>query len=202
MSSASQGAECDASSTATGFVDLRRRLWAGALRTSQHLRSSPRRTFLITLHDGCEMGARIPHPATAQNFYAVASEVATTRGLRAAALPVRRRTARWRGAFLNGVWSAATCGGASPGDVDVVAVLRQRAQLTWWRFPSRLAGASAMPPTWRGRQGGGVSRSATGAPASGQTTGCVCGVAGGRSSTGTGDRVRRALHFVSLEFWR
>ncbi|KAI0772816.1 hypothetical protein BD413DRAFT_603712 [Trametes elegans] len=40
------------------------------------------------MHDGFEMVARIPYPVTVPKFYAVASEVATMRFLRASGLPV------------------------------------------------------------------------------------------------------------------
>ncbi|KAJ7731138.1 protein kinase subdomain-containing protein PKL/CAK/Fmp29 [Mycena maculata] len=46
------------------------------------------RTFLITMHGGFEMVARIPYPVTVPKFYAVASEVATIRFLRSSGLPV------------------------------------------------------------------------------------------------------------------
>jgi hypothetical protein len=46
------------------------------------------RTFLITMHDGFEMVARLPYPITVPKFYATASEVATMRFLRAFGLPV------------------------------------------------------------------------------------------------------------------
>jgi aminoglycoside phosphotransferase (APT) family kinase protein len=46
------------------------------------------RTFLITMHDGFEMVARIPYPITVPKFYAIASEVATMRFLRSSGLPV------------------------------------------------------------------------------------------------------------------
>ena len=46
------------------------------------------RTFLITMHDGFEMVARIPYPVTVPKFYAIASEVATMRFLRSSGLPV------------------------------------------------------------------------------------------------------------------
>lgn len=46
------------------------------------------RTFLITMHDGFEMVARIPYPVTVPEFYAIASEVATMRFLRSSGLPV------------------------------------------------------------------------------------------------------------------
>ena len=38
-------------------------------------------TFLITMHDGFEMEARIPYPVTVPKLYAIASEVATMRFL-------------------------------------------------------------------------------------------------------------------------
>ncbi|KZT08926.1 protein kinase subdomain-containing protein PKL/CAK/Fmp29 [Laetiporus sulphureus 93-53] len=46
------------------------------------------RTFLITMHGGFEMVARIPYPVTVPKFYAIASEVATMRFLRSSGLPV------------------------------------------------------------------------------------------------------------------
>lgn len=46
------------------------------------------RIFLITMHDGFQMIARIPYPVTEPHFYAVASEVATMAFLRAHGLPV------------------------------------------------------------------------------------------------------------------
>ncbi|KAJ2912896.1 hypothetical protein MD484_g7518, partial [Candolleomyces efflorescens] len=46
------------------------------------------RIFLITMHDGFQMIARIPYPVTEPKFYAVASEVATMAFLRAHGLPV------------------------------------------------------------------------------------------------------------------
>ncbi|CDO71632.1 hypothetical protein BN946_scf184911.g102 [Trametes cinnabarina] len=46
------------------------------------------RIFLITMRDGFRMIARIPYPVTVPKYYAVASEVATMRFLRAQGLPV------------------------------------------------------------------------------------------------------------------
>lgn len=46
------------------------------------------RTFLITMHDGFEMVARIPYTVTVPKFYAIASEVATMRFLRSSGLPI------------------------------------------------------------------------------------------------------------------
>ncbi|KAJ3781612.1 kinase-like domain-containing protein [Lentinula aff. detonsa] len=46
------------------------------------------RIFLITMHDNFQMIARVPYPITVPKFYAVASEVATMRFLRAKGLPV------------------------------------------------------------------------------------------------------------------
>lgn len=46
------------------------------------------RIFLITMHDGFEMVARIPYPVTVPKFYAIASEVATMRFLRSTGLTV------------------------------------------------------------------------------------------------------------------
>ncbi|TFK86561.1 protein kinase subdomain-containing protein PKL/CAK/Fmp29 [Polyporus arcularius HHB13444] len=45
------------------------------------------RVFLITMRDGFRMVARIPYPATAPKYFAVASEVATLAFLRSAGLP-------------------------------------------------------------------------------------------------------------------
>ena len=46
------------------------------------------RIFLITMHDGFQMIARIPYPVTEPKFYAVASEVATMAFLRTHDVPV------------------------------------------------------------------------------------------------------------------
>ncbi|KAF8906175.1 protein kinase subdomain-containing protein PKL CAK Fmp29 [Mucidula mucida] len=46
------------------------------------------RTFLITMHDGFRMVARIPYPITTPKYFAVASEVATLALLRSSGLPV------------------------------------------------------------------------------------------------------------------
>ena len=46
------------------------------------------RIFLITMHDGFQMIARIPYPVTVPKFHAVASEVATMSFLRANGGPV------------------------------------------------------------------------------------------------------------------
>ena len=46
------------------------------------------RIFLITMHDGFQMIARVPYPVTQPKFYAVASEVATMAFLRAHGLPI------------------------------------------------------------------------------------------------------------------
>ena len=46
------------------------------------------RIFLITMHDGFQMIARIPYPVTVPKFHAVASEVATMSFLRANGVPV------------------------------------------------------------------------------------------------------------------
>ncbi|KAJ7261746.1 kinase-like domain-containing protein [Mycena haematopus] len=46
------------------------------------------RTFLITMHDGFQMVARIPYPATVPQFYAVAGEAATLTFLRSSGLPI------------------------------------------------------------------------------------------------------------------
>lgn len=45
------------------------------------------RVFLITMHDGFQMVARIPYLATAPKYFAVASEAATLAFLRSAGLP-------------------------------------------------------------------------------------------------------------------
>ena len=46
------------------------------------------RIFLITMHDGFQMIARVPYPVTQPKFYAVASEVSMMAFLRAHGLPV------------------------------------------------------------------------------------------------------------------
>ncbi|KAF9499852.1 hypothetical protein BDN71DRAFT_1480493 [Pleurotus eryngii] len=46
------------------------------------------RTFLITMHGGFEMVARIPYAVTVPKFYAIASEVATMHFLRSSGLPI------------------------------------------------------------------------------------------------------------------
>ena len=46
------------------------------------------RTFLITMHDGFQMVARIPYPVTVPKYFTVASEVATMAFLRSSGLPV------------------------------------------------------------------------------------------------------------------
>ncbi|KAJ8508378.1 hypothetical protein ONZ45_g9344 [Pleurotus djamor] len=46
------------------------------------------RVFLISMHDGFQMIARIPYPVTRPKYYAVASEVATMAFLRAHNLPI------------------------------------------------------------------------------------------------------------------
>ncbi|KAJ6489675.1 protein kinase subdomain-containing protein PKL/CAK/Fmp29 [Mycena vitilis] len=45
------------------------------------------RTFIITMHDGFQMVARIPYPVTVPKHYAVASEVATMAFLRSSGIP-------------------------------------------------------------------------------------------------------------------
>ncbi|KJA25351.1 hypothetical protein HYPSUDRAFT_64929 [Hypholoma sublateritium FD-334 SS-4] len=97
------------------------------------------RTFLITMHDGFEMVARIPYPVTGPKFYAIASEVATMRFLRFSGLPVPEvydyspssdNAAKteyifmefMRGAKLSDVWPELEEG-------DIVSVLRQLVQL-------------------------------------------------------------------------
>ena len=46
------------------------------------------RTFLITMHDGFQMVARIPYPATVPKYYTVASELATMVLLCSSVLPI------------------------------------------------------------------------------------------------------------------
>jgi aminoglycoside phosphotransferase (APT) family kinase protein len=46
------------------------------------------RTFLITMHGGFQMVARIPYPATIPKYFAIASEVATMDLLRSSGLPI------------------------------------------------------------------------------------------------------------------
>ena len=97
------------------------------------------RTFLITMHDGFEMVARIPYPVTVPKFYAIASEVATMRFLRSSGLPVPQvydyspssdNAAKTeyifmefvRGTKLSDVWLELE-------EPDIVSVLRQLVQL-------------------------------------------------------------------------
>ncbi|KAJ7076062.1 protein kinase subdomain-containing protein PKL/CAK/Fmp29 [Mycena belliarum] len=97
------------------------------------------RTFLITMHGGFEMVARIPYPVTVPKFYAIASEVATMRFLRSSGLPVPEvydyspssdNAAKteyifmefMRGTKLSDVWLELE-------EPDIVSVLRQIAQL-------------------------------------------------------------------------
>ena len=97
------------------------------------------RTFLITMHDGFEMVARIPYPVTVPKFYAIASEVATMRFLRSSGLPVPEvydyspssdNVAKTeyifmefiRGTKLSDVWMELE-------EPDIVSVLRQLIQL-------------------------------------------------------------------------
>ena len=97
------------------------------------------RTFLITMHGGFKMVARIPYPVTVPKFYAIASEVATMRFLRSSGLPVPEvydyspssdNTAKTEYIFmefmigmkLSDVW-------LEPEEPDIVSVLCQLAQL-------------------------------------------------------------------------
>ncbi|KAF5386262.1 hypothetical protein D9615_002307 [Tricholomella constricta] len=97
------------------------------------------RTFLITMHGGFEMVARIPYPVTVPKFYAIASEVATMCFLRSSGLPVPEvydyspssdNAAKteyifmelMRGTKLSDVWLELE-------EPDIVSVLRQLAQL-------------------------------------------------------------------------
>jgi hypothetical protein len=97
------------------------------------------RTFLITMHDGFEMVARIPYPVMVPKFYAIASEVATMRFLRSSGLPVPEvydyspspdNAAKteyifmefMRGTNLSYVWMELK-------ETDIVSVLRQLVQL-------------------------------------------------------------------------
>ncbi|KAF5375832.1 hypothetical protein D9615_008232 [Tricholomella constricta] len=97
------------------------------------------RTFLITMHGGFEMVARIPYPVTVPKFYAIASEVATMRFLRSSGLPVPEvydyspssdNAAKteyifmeyMRGTKLSDVW-------LELDEEEIVLVLRQLAQL-------------------------------------------------------------------------
>ncbi|KAI0327983.1 protein kinase subdomain-containing protein PKL/CAK/Fmp29 [Cubamyces sp. BRFM 1775] len=75
--------------------ELRRLAAQSAGRTSQDVDTIVKldeggfnRIFLITMQDGFRMVARIPYPVMVPKFYAVASEVATMRFLRAKGLPV------------------------------------------------------------------------------------------------------------------
>ncbi|EGN99355.1 hypothetical protein SERLA73DRAFT_73889 [Serpula lacrymans var. lacrymans S7.3] len=97
------------------------------------------RTFLITMHGGFEMVARIPYPVTVSKLYAIASEVATMRFLRSSGLPVPEvydyspssdNVAKTeyifmeliRGTKLSDVWMELE-------EPDIVSVLRQPVQL-------------------------------------------------------------------------
>ena len=97
------------------------------------------RIFLITMHDGFEMVARIPYHVTVPKFYATASEAATMRFLRFSGLPVPEvydyssssdNTAKteyifmefMKGTKLSDVWMELE-------EPDIVSVLRQLAQL-------------------------------------------------------------------------
>ncbi|KAJ7661108.1 protein kinase subdomain-containing protein PKL/CAK/Fmp29 [Mycena olivaceomarginata] len=88
------------------------------------------RTFLITMHGGFEMVARIPYPVTVPKFYAIASEVATMRFLHYDYSPSSDNAAKteyifmefMRGTKLSDVWLKLEA-------PDIVSVLRQLAQL-------------------------------------------------------------------------
>ncbi|TFY74058.1 hypothetical protein EWM64_g9954 [Hericium alpestre] len=97
------------------------------------------RIFLITMHDGFQMVARIPYPVTVPKFYAITSEVATMCFLRASGLPVPEvydyspssdNAAKteyifmefMRGTKLSDVWMELE-------EPDIASVLRQIAQL-------------------------------------------------------------------------
>lgn len=97
------------------------------------------RSFLITMHGGFEMVARISYPVTVPKFYAIPSEVATMRFLRSSGLPVPEvydyspssdNAAKteyifmefMRGTKLGDVWLELE-------EPDIVSVLRQLAQL-------------------------------------------------------------------------
>ena len=97
------------------------------------------RTFLITMHGGFEMVARIPYPVTVPKFYSIASEVATMHFLRSSGLPVPEvydysplsdNAAKteyifmefMRGTKLSDVWLELE-------EPDIILVLRQLAQL-------------------------------------------------------------------------
>ena len=97
------------------------------------------RIFLITMHDGFEMVARIPYPVTVPKFYAIASEVATMRFLRSSGLPVPEvydycpssdNSAKTeyifmeyiRGMKLSDVWEA-------PKVPDIISAVRQLVEL-------------------------------------------------------------------------
>ena len=128
-------------------VDELRRLAARSVgRSSQDINTFVKlaeggfnRTFLITMHDGFEMVARIPYPVTVPKFYAIASEVATMRFLRSSGLPVpevydyspssdNAATTEYifmefmRGTNLRDVWMELE-------EPDIVSILRQLAQL-------------------------------------------------------------------------
>ena len=66
-------------------------MWCGQL--VELAESGFNRTSIITLRDGQQLVARIPHPVTVPKYYAVASEVATIECLRSSGLPGRERRA-------------------------------------------------------------------------------------------------------------
>jgi Phosphotransferase enzyme family len=163
------------------------------------------RTFLITMHDGFEMIARIPYPVT--EFYAIASEVATMRFLRSSGLPVPEvhdyslssdNVAKTeyifmefiRGTKLSDVWM----GLETP---DIVSVLRQLAQLEscMMSIPFPAGGSLYYTNDLKKKVAGRTSASS-----SVQMSGCICGTEGGRSLMWTGDHVRHCLPFLLLKF--
>ena len=97
------------------------------------------RTFLVTMHDGFEMVARIPYPIAVPEFYTIASEAATMRPPRSSGLPVPEvydyspssdnaaKTAYIfmqfvRGTNLSDVWMELE-------EPDIISVLRQLVEL-------------------------------------------------------------------------
>ena len=142
------------------------------------------RTFLITMHGGFEMVARIPYPITVPKFHAIASEVATMRFLRSSGLPV-------------------------PEIYDYSPSLDNAADTEYiferYEAQRRVAGAGGtryrfgLGSTWRRWEGGRASRSTTNAFASVQMPGCICGTEGGRSLTWIGNHVPHSLLLNFLE---
>ncbi|KAI0793924.1 kinase-like domain-containing protein [Fomes fomentarius] len=177
------------------------------------------RTFLITMHDGFEMVARIPYPVTVPKFYAIASEVATMCFLRSSGLPVPEiyrylpssdNAAKSeyifmefiRGTKLSDVW-------LELAEPDVLRQLVQlESRLMSISFPA--GGSLYYTSDLEKVAGRTASHSTTSASASVPMLGCICGTEGGHSSRWIGDHIRQlraaatsaASAFSSIKFGR